>query len=221
MELCEQIDAVGELIGRIVAQQSQALKAAREESAAPEPLATLRASTHDAAGQAVLPADTRAAEHTEALTQVAVLRERIEQLEAENAARQARIEELQAEVQAELQAKHQTASPQQAEPARLNIARPTENQIAVSIGERTVTLTPVDISALIEELAYARASMRPEPPNGLPAGWRFVATHDPVMASQSRKGAKLVVLRHTGYGWVPFTFSPNMLAELLAVLSAT
>jgi hypothetical protein len=40
------------------------------------------------------------------------------------------------------------------------------------------------------------------------------------MATQSRNGAKLVVLRHTGYGWVPFTFSPNMLVELLAVLSA-
>ncbi|WP_237576419.1 hypothetical protein [Mycetohabitans sp. B8] len=106
-------------------------------------------------------------------------------------------------------------------PPRLHFNRPSQNEIVVTLGEHSVTLGPADISAIIEELAIARASMTPEPPATLPPGWRFAATQDPAIATQSHNnGSKLVVFRHTGYGWVPFTFTPNMVMNLLAALSA-
>ncbi|WXK24549.1 hypothetical protein IHE33_14395 (plasmid) [Mycetohabitans endofungorum] len=106
-------------------------------------------------------------------------------------------------------------------PPQLHFNRPSQNEIVVTLGERSVTLGPADISAIIEELAIARASMTPEPPATLPPGWRFAATQDPAIATQSHNnGSKLVVFRHTGYGWVPFTFTPNMVMNLLAALSA-
>ncbi|KAG0184493.1 hypothetical protein DFQ28_011044 [Apophysomyces sp. BC1034] len=108
-----------------------------------------------------------------------------------------------------------------ARPPQLHFHRPSQNEIVVTLGEHTVTLGPTDISAIIEELAIARASMTPEPPAALPPGWRFAATQDPAIATQSRdNGSKLVVFRHTGHGWVPFTFTPSMLVNLLAALSA-
>jgi hypothetical protein len=106
-------------------------------------------------------------------------------------------------------------------PPQLHFNRPSQNEIVVTLGEHSVTLGPADISAIIEELAIARASMTPEPPAALPPGWRFAATQDPAIATQSRNnGSKLVVFRHTGYGWVPFTFTPSMVMNLLAALSA-
>jgi hypothetical protein len=111
--------------------------------------------------------------------------------------------------------------PTSVESPQLRFDRPTRDEIVVSLGDHAVKLGPADISAIIDELATARASMTPEPPTALPSGWRFAATQDPVMASQSRNnGNKLIVFRHTGYGWVPFTFTPRMIVELLAVLSA-
>lgn len=108
-----------------------------------------------------------------------------------------------------------------AAPSQLHFHRPSQNEIVVTLGEHAVTLGPADVSAIIEELAIARASMTPEPPAALPPGWRFAATQDPAIATQSRgNGSKLVVFRHTGYGWVPFTFTPEMVVNLLAALSA-
>jgi hypothetical protein len=62
--------------------------------------------------------------------------------------------------------------------------------------------------------------MTPEPPPGIPPGWRFVATKNPVMAVQKQSnGDRLLVLRHTGHGWVPFTFSPDMVIQLYMLLT--
>jgi hypothetical protein len=126
-----------------------------------------------------------------------------------------------ADVEAANAATSGTESASRTEPPQLHFHRPTQNEIVISLGEHAVKLGPADVSAIIEELAIARASMTPEPPTGLPSGWRFAATQDPVIASQPRNdGSKLIVFRHTGYGWVPFTFTPKMIVELFAVLSA-
>ncbi|RAS28782.1 hypothetical protein [Paraburkholderia bryophila] len=109
-----------------------------------------------------------------------------------------------------------------AEPVQptLEINRPGQNEITMTIGGQTVALRPDQIGKLIEELSNARASMTPEPPPGIPPGWRFVSTKNPVMAVQKQSnGDRLLVMRHTGHGWVPFTFSPDMVIQLYMMLT--
>jgi hypothetical protein len=106
------------------------------------------------------------------------------------------------------------------EPPTLQVARPQQNVITMTIGGQTVALGPNDISEMIDQLAQARATMTPEIPHQVAPGKSFAATKDPVIAAQTvANGNKLMLLRHTGFGWVPFTCSPQWLAEMLAVLS--
>ncbi|MFK4445104.1 hypothetical protein ABH944_005174 [Caballeronia udeis] len=112
------------------------------------------------------------------------------------------------------------AEPVVEEKPTLNVSRPEKNLIAMTIGGVSVALSPEGVSELIEELSNARASMDAEQPGGLPPGWRFVATKNPVMATQRyANGDRLLVLRHTGHGWVPFQFSPDMVIEMYAMLT--
>ncbi|ANB77370.1 hypothetical protein [Paraburkholderia phytofirmans] len=102
----------------------------------------------------------------------------------------------------------------------LEINRPAQNEITMTIGGQTVALGAEQIGQLIEELSNARASMKPEPPPGIPPGWRFVSTKNPVMAVQKQSnGDRLLVMRHTGHGWVPFTFSPDMVIQMYMMLT--
>ncbi|MBP0592365.1 hypothetical protein J8I87_22045 [Paraburkholderia sp. LEh10] len=102
----------------------------------------------------------------------------------------------------------------------LHIERPGQNEITMSIGGKSVTLHPLQVGQLIEELSNARASMEPEVPPDLPAGWRFVSTRNPVMAVQKQtNGDRLLVMRHTGHGWVPFQFSPDMVIQMYMMLT--
>ena len=102
----------------------------------------------------------------------------------------------------------------------LKINRPNRDEITMTIGDQTVSLHPTQVGQLIEELANARASMQPEPPANLPPGWRFVSTKNPVMAVQKQSnGDRLLVMRHTGHGWVPFTFSPDMVIQMYMLLT--
>ena len=105
-------------------------------------------------------------------------------------------------------------------PPTLEINRPAQNEITMTIGGQTVALRAEQIGQLIEELSNARASMTPEPTPGIPPGWRFVSTKNPVMAVQKQSnGDRLLVMRHTGHGWVPFTFSPDMVIQLYMLLT--
>jgi hypothetical protein len=111
-------------------------------------------------------------------------------------------------------------TPAAEEKPTLNVSRPEKDLIEMKIGDKAVTLSPEGVSQLIEELSNARASMSVDQPHGLPPGWRFVATKNPVMATQRYpNGDRLLVLRHTGHGWVPFSFSPDMVIELYAMLT--
>ena len=102
----------------------------------------------------------------------------------------------------------------------LLVGRPSQNEITMTIGGKTVSLKPEQIGQLIEELAHARASMKPEPPGAIPPGWRFASTKNPVMAAQKQSnGDRLLVMRHTGHGWVPFTFSPDMVIQMYMMLT--
>ncbi|CAE6698194.1 hypothetical protein [Paraburkholderia aspalathi] len=102
----------------------------------------------------------------------------------------------------------------------LEINRPAQNEITMTIGGQMVALRAEQIGQLIEELSNARASMTPEPPPGIPPGWRFVSTKNPVMAVQKQSnGDRLLVMRHTGHGWVPFTFSPDMVIQMYMMLT--
>ncbi|MDN7183730.1 hypothetical protein M0D69_38120 [Caballeronia sp. SEWSISQ10-4 2] len=113
-----------------------------------------------------------------------------------------------------------TDTPVAQEKPKLHVSRPEKNVIEMTIGGVSVALSPEGVSELIEELSNARASMEVEQPSGLPPGWRFVATKNPVMATQRyANGDRLLVLRHTGHGWVPYSFSPDMVIELYAMLT--
>jgi hypothetical protein len=106
------------------------------------------------------------------------------------------------------------------EPPTLHIERPSQNEITMSIGGKAVTLHPLQLAQLIEELSNARASMQPEVPPNLPSGWRFVSTKNPMMAVQKQSnGDRLLVMRHTGHGWVPFQFSPEMVIQMYMMLT--
>ncbi|CAB3747785.1 hypothetical protein [Paraburkholderia solisilvae] len=112
------------------------------------------------------------------------------------------------------------ASDATADKPTLHIDRPSQNEIAITIGGQTVMLHPLQVGQLIEELSNARASMQPEAPANLPPGWRFVSTKNPVMAVQKQSnGDRVLVMRHTGHGWVPFTFSPDMVIQMYMMLT--
>jgi hypothetical protein len=90
----------------------------------------------------------------------------------------------------------------------------------MTIAGNTVALHPEQVGQLIEELSNARASMTPEPAMGVPSGWRFVSTKNPVLAVQKQSnGDRVVIMRHTGHGWVPFTFSPDNVIQMYALLT--
>jgi hypothetical protein len=113
----------------------------------------------------------------------------------------------------------EAARPANAQP-ELHVARPSQNEITLTIGDQTVTLNAMQIGQMVEELANARASMQPEPPPGIPSGWRFASTRNPMMAVQKQSnGDRLLVLRHTGHGWVPFQFSPDMVVQMYMMLT--
>jgi hypothetical protein len=102
----------------------------------------------------------------------------------------------------------------------LHIERPSQNELTMTIGGQSVTLHPLQVGQLVEELANARASMEPEVPPNLPQGWRFVSTKNPMMAVQKQSnGDRLLVMRHTGHGWVPFQFSPDMVIQMYMLLT--
>ena len=106
------------------------------------------------------------------------------------------------------------------EPPTLVVSRPEQNAIEMTIAGKSVKLSPEGVSELIEELSNVRASMSVEQPAGIAPGWRFAATKNPIMATQKHSnGDRLLILRHGGHGWVPFTFSPNMVIELYAMLT--
>ncbi|WP_321797452.1 hypothetical protein [Caballeronia sp. J97] len=106
------------------------------------------------------------------------------------------------------------------EPPTLVVSRPERDAVEMTIAGKTVKLSPEGVSELIEELSNVRASMSVEQPTGIAPGWRFAATKNPVMATQKyANGDRLLVMRHGGHGWVPFTFSPNMVIELYAMLT--
>ncbi len=102
----------------------------------------------------------------------------------------------------------------------LNVSRPEQNVISMTIAGKSVMLSAEGVSELIEQLSNARASMTVEQPVELPAGWRYVSTKNPAMATQKYpNGDRLLVMRHTGHGWVPFSFSPDKVIELYAALT--
>lgn len=111
-------------------------------------------------------------------------------------------------------------SPAAGDKPTLHIDRPNQNEIVMTIGDQSVRLHPLQVGQLVEELANARASMQPEVPPNLPPGWRFVSTKNPMMAVQKQSnGDRLLVMRHTGHGWVPFTFSPDIVIQLYMMLT--
>jgi hypothetical protein len=117
----------------------------------------------------------------------------------------------------------QKRAPAEAEPETppaLTVSRPDRDTIQMTIAGKSVLLNPEGVSELIEELSNVRASMSVEQPMGVAPGWRFAATKNPVMAVQKHaNGDRLLIMRHTGHGWVPFTISPDMVVELYAMLT--
>jgi colicin import membrane protein len=104
--------------------------------------------------------------------------------------------------------------------ARPRVGGVRDGRLEFSLGDSHATLDAQQVSALIEALARERAALSPGPPAKLPSHWDYVATRDPVTASQKLpNGDRLLVMRHTGHGWVAFAMSPQMIVQLYYLLS--
>jgi hypothetical protein len=205
MNLHEQLGAlevgVDQLIQAVVAPQAQNIPETSAANATPEAPA-------QQAGAAVQAASTPA-------SAPAVASENTPAVATDAAA--AAPEETHAEVATQAAA---AATAVEEEKPTLSIGRPAQNEITMTISGKTVSLRPEQVGQLIEELSNARASMTPEPPMGVPPGWRFVSTRNPVMAVQKQSnGDRLLIMRHTGHGWVPFSLSPDNVIQLYALLT--
>ncbi|CAB3797443.1 hypothetical protein LMG28614_04572 [Paraburkholderia ultramafica] len=200
MNLHEQLGAlemgVAQLIQAVVAQQAENIPETPVETGAPQAPADHVASA--AAAQTVV-----------AETAAAVVEDNTP------------VSDEQADQQADEQAAEQPVErPAPQVKPTLEINRPAQDEITMTIGDQMVALRPDQIGKLIEELSNARASMTPEQPPGIPPGWHFVSTKNPVMAVQKQSnGDRLLVMRHTGHGWVPFTFSPDVVIQLYMMLT--
>lgn len=230
MNLQEQIGVLAAGVDQLI-QAAAAVQGTRaDERAAAEPLQTspvassevAAVSAADAAATALAATpEAEAAASTEAVA-VAEAREHVEPIEPVVPVESVvPAEPVEAAETVEAVSAVETAEPAAAEaPPELLVARPTQNEITLTIGGQTVTLNAVQIGQMIEELANARASMQPEPPPGIPPGWRFASTKNPVMAVQKQSnGDRLLVMRHTGHGWVPFTFSPDIVVQMYMMLT--
>lgn len=230
MNLQEQIGVLAAGVDQLI-QAAAAVQGTRaDERAAAEPLQTSpvasseveAVSAADAAATALAATpEAEAAASTEAVA-VAEAREHAEPIEPVVPVESVvPAEPVEAAETVEAVSAVETAEPAAAgAPPELLVARPTQNEITLTIGGQTVTLNAVQIGQMIEELANARASMQPEPPPGIPPGWRFASTKNPVMAVQKQSnGDRLLVMRHTGHGWVPFTFSPDIVVQMYMMLT--
>jgi|GEM_PF-5631473 len=102
---------------------------------------------------------------------------------------------------------------------RMNI--PAENELALRIRNRSIVFNAQQLDQLIDQLATVRSSMHPGPSATVPSGWSFAATRNPNVAVRKQSnGDRLLVLRHTGHGWVPFMLSPERVVELYMLLTA-
>ncbi|WP_028218223.1 hypothetical protein [Paraburkholderia oxyphila] len=237
MNLQDQIGALEAGVDQLIQAASVALAPRPVVAAAPEQTHAADAAAPEAATQpAELEPDTPAvaAAHPHEPQAAVVETEAEVGAEPETAAEaEADTAEVATEVGAEVTAEVATATepvdavePAQAEQeaedrkVMLEVGRPSQNEITMSIGGQTVSLHPLQVGQLIEELANARASMQPEPPPAIPPGWRFASTKNPMMAVQKQSnGDRLLVLRHTGHGWVPFVFSPDMVVQMYMMLT--
>ncbi|QBR00319.1 hypothetical protein [Paraburkholderia pallida] len=235
MNLQDQIGALEAGVDQLIQAASVALAPRPVVAAAPEQTHAVDASAPEAATQhAELEPETPAVAAAHPHEPQAAVVETEAEVEAETGAEaEAATAEVAAEVGAEVAPEVATAiepvdaaEPAQAEPeaedrkVMLEVGRPSQNEITMSIGGQTVSLHPLQVGQLIEELANARASMQPEPPPAIPPGWRFASTKNPMMAVQKQSnGDRLLVLRHTGHGWVPFVFSPDMVVQMYMMLT--
>jgi hypothetical protein len=214
MNLQDQIGVLEAGVDQLIQAALQATRAEGHAAAEPtqaSPVANGEAGTIDAAATPEAAVQPRA-EAVEAVEAVEV-DETVETIEAVNATAD------NAEAVETIEPAADTARPAAAQPELL-VARPSQNEITLTIGGQTVTLNALQVGQMIEELSNARASMQPEPPPGIPPGWRFASTKNPAMAVQKQtNGDRLLVLRHTGHGWVPFTFSPDVVVQLYMLLT--
>ncbi|NIE66825.1 hypothetical protein [Burkholderia sp. Ax-1719] len=205
MNLQDQIGAIDVGVDQLIQAASAAHAPGATDATAPQ--STASTATPDATSDAAADAPETAA-HTEP--------QACAETEAEAAAAQAQPDapEAASEVAASAEAPAADAR------GTLEVGRPAQNEITMTINGQTVSLHPMQVSQLIEELANVRASMQPEPPAAIPPGWRFASTKNPMMAVQKQSnGDRLLVMRHTGHGWVPFTFSPDMVVQMYMMLT--
>jgi len=203
MNLQDQIGALDAGVDQLIQAVSAALAPRAVEAAAPEQL-------H--AADVAVPATAAQQDETEPAAAAAAAAHSHEQ---QGAVAEAAVVEAEAGIEAA-----GPAPEAEARKVTLEVGRPSQNEITMTIGGQTVSLHPLQVGQLIEELANARASMQPEPPPAIPPGWRFASTKNPMMAVQKQSnGDRLLVVRHTGHGWVPFVFSPDMVVQMYMMLT--
>jgi hypothetical protein len=232
MNLQEQIGVLEAGVDQLIQAASVAQVPHAVETAAPEQIQAAEVAAPEVSAQQAEPAvDTTAAAAADAAAADAAV-EHPHESQAEAETSETAPADVVPDVVPETAHAHAAEPKEAAQPAQeatveaeapkvvLEVGRPSQNEITMTIGGQTVSLHPLQVGELIEQLANVRASMQPEPPPGIPPGWRFASTKNPMMAVQKQSnGDRLLVMRHTGHGWVPFTFSPDIVVQMYMMLT--
>lgn len=96
-----------------------------------------------------------------------------------------------------------------------------DNLVRVRIGDAHVDLSGTEVSLLIDSLASLRTQQQPQIPARLPQGYQYQSpTLDPVLAlDASRPEGKVLLIRHNGYGWVPYAVTQDGARQFVNLLA--
>ncbi len=93
--------------------------------------------------------------------------------------------------------------------------------VRFDIGAQSAMLGVEDVDALIQWLAKNRASMSPPPPMEPQASQQYVVEMDPCWFVDKNHlvDGVILLMRHTGYGWIGFSLPQTSLDRLQAAIN--
>lgn len=86
-----------------------------------------------------------------------------------------------------------------------------------------MTLTAQQLDELLPELAKARSKMEPEVSKAFTVDSQARVLHQPApdaFVKRTAGGEVSLILRHRGYGWLIYTFEPDIAAQLQQAIAA-
>jgi hypothetical protein len=94
--------------------------------------------------------------------------------------------------------------------------------VRLAIGNETTLLGANEIDELTRRLSQLRAQMQPAPPPVPMKSVTYTLENDPcwhVDRSALLGGSTVLMLRHTGFGWIAFSLPPQSIEKLQCALA--